>query len=768
MKTLFTALLLLFTINIFAQTGRIKGSVTTADGKPAAQVSIRFERTKRTAVVDENGTFAFVKVPAGTYTLIASYTGLITQKKQVKVIANEEVMVNFVLTENEEQLQEVVVSSSKMHSRQSEMVSKMPLKNLENAQVYNIVSKEMMREQMQVNYQEALNNIPGVVTSTVSGGNGGAYAQMRGFYSTGGFVDGLAAVQNAGTDPINLERIEAIKGPSGTLFGSTASYGGLINRVTKKPYEFLGGEISYSSGTNNLNRLTVDFNSPLNQDKTVLFRINAALHNENSFQDYGYKKNFAVAPSFLFKVNDKLSIFLNSEIYQSNWIGTYYNYSFPSNITKIAQLPIGYKQTLIGEGLESRISTLNHAVRAEYQLAPNWKSITAFSSMQNVWQPSYFYGLSWNSDNLYTRTVGKVSRAAFNTLNIQENVQGEFHIGKLKNKLLFGLDYYDNDNTFSGYPDKDYDILTLPSQAVLPISEAKLDSLYNNEQLDASSFGQRTFSIYASDVINISDRFSAMLSLRMDRFHNKTPINNGVKSENDAYKQTTFSPKFGLVYQALKDRLSVFASYSNGFVNKGAVQQQDGSVSVFKSEQANQIEAGMKIETRDKKLSGSISYFNILVTNKVRFDDVTRLQIQDGSQRHSGVELDLFATPIPGLSINAGYTYLNPKYEKIEAQLQGKLPVTTPKHAANLWASYKFANGIGLAIGGNYAAKSFGNNANTFTLPAYTVINSSVFYEWNNLRLGLKVNNLGNQKYWDINYYPQNLRQFIGNVGYRF
>src|SRR5690606_41192065 len=95
------------------------------------------------------------------------------------------------------------------------------------------------------------------------------------------------------SDPVNLERLEIIKGPSSTLFGSTLiSYGGLVNRVTKKPLGYQSTELSFSAGSYGLGRVTLDYNTPLNKDNTFLFRFNTAIHRENSFQDQGINRTY--------------------------------------------------------------------------------------------------------------------------------------------------------------------------------------------------------------------------------------------------------------------------------------------------------------------------------------------------------------------------------------------------------------------------------------------------------------------------------------------
>ena len=68
-------------------------------------------------------------------------------------------------------------------------------------------------------------------------------------------------------------------------------------------------------------------------------------------------------------------------------------------------------------------------------------------------------------------------------------------------------------------------------------------------------------SAYFSNVLNILPELSAMLSLRVDNFSGK-PTQWSTEEVNG---QTTFSPKFGLVYQPILNKLSLFANYMNGF-----------------------------------------------------------------------------------------------------------------------------------------------------------------------------------------------------------
>ncbi len=80
------------------------------------------------------------------------------------------------------------------------------------------------------------------------------------------YVDGvyLARAQGAVFDLVDLERVEVLRGPQGTLFGKN-TIGGAISLVTRKPHAGFGGEVSLGAG--DLGRLEGDlhFNLPLGE-----------------------------------------------------------------------------------------------------------------------------------------------------------------------------------------------------------------------------------------------------------------------------------------------------------------------------------------------------------------------------------------------------------------------------------------------------------------------------------------------------------------------
>ncbi|WP_435523911.1 TonB-dependent receptor plug domain-containing protein [Chryseobacterium indoltheticum] len=71
-------------------------------------------------------------------------------------------------------------------------------------------------------------------SATSRAGDGGSFVSLRGFVSNSSMRNGLVSPVTTSIDAINLEKLEVLKGPSGTLYGSNvASYGGLITELQK-------------------------------------------------------------------------------------------------------------------------------------------------------------------------------------------------------------------------------------------------------------------------------------------------------------------------------------------------------------------------------------------------------------------------------------------------------------------------------------------------------------------------------------------------------
>lgn len=687
-------------------------------------------------------------------------------------------------------LKEVQVSNKYKYKREkSTTVSKMPLKDIENPQVYNTVTSELLKEQVVTNLNDALKNATGITRlweSTGRGTDGAEYFSMRGFAVQPTMTNGLPAVTNATVDPINVDNIEVMKGPSGTLYGSSLiSYGGLINIVTKKPFGFFGGEIGYTSGTYGLDRVTADVNVPINKEVSV--RFNTAYQNENSFQDAGFSKSFFFAPSLSYKVNDKLSFLVNTEFSSRNSANApmvFLNRNVLLSFTSMDLFEQNYKKSYTSNDLTISNPSFNMQTQMFYKISDQWTSQTALSRSTTKSEGYGSYLWDAGDGDHFGRFVNE-GNSQTNTTDIQQNFIGDFKIGSLRNRLVVGVDYYGSNITNLGSAWVSNGIVSLKNQTDTgDLTKAGVDKKiadYNNanpNNLPQNSTAEtQVLSAYASDVLNVTDRLSAMVSLRIDNFKST--------SEGESNDQTELSPKFGLVYQVIEDKVSLFGNYMNGFTNvlpKQIIIGSETSTRSFNPEHANQYEFGLKTNLYKDIVSATISYYNIDVKDKVITDPTNWNNfIQGGAVFSKGFEVSLTANPAKGLNLIAGFSNNKSEVTKEPFENTGYLGVRPeeagPETLVNFWANYAFPEGslkgFGIGFGGNYASEYATlnrSNIGTFELPSYTVLNSVLSYNTSKFGISLKANNLLNEKYYSgwSTITPQRLRSVYAGLTYKF
>lgn len=810
MRPIYLILLLLsFSLPSFSQqAGSVKGSVKTSDGTPAEYVNISIEGLPKGAVADRDGNFQINNLQPGHYTIVASFISLETQKQAVDVKAGEAAKVDFVLSENAQQLEEVVITGRTNLNREEAYVSKIPLKKLENPQSYSSVSSEILKQQAVTNYDDAFRNVPGVFRtweSTGRNGDGASYFALRGLEGQPALVNGLPGITNGNLDPANIEEIQVMKGPSATLFGANAtayaSYGGIINAVTKKPYFSTGGEIAYNVGSFGLSRFTADINTPLSQHDKVALRINAAHHSEGSFQDAGFKRSFFIAPTLAYEVNDRLKFLIVTEILQEERAvaPVFFHTDRAGELTfrTVDELDLDNELSFTSNDLSIKTPRTNLQAQMHYKLSDQWSSQTVIS--RATANSDGYYTYIWEDvvgDNDFGQyfTYVKESRVA---TDFQQNFNGDFNIGGLRNRLLIGLDYFSQEavNNGLGYafirnvtPQGDVNFIDPYSEtgeelAPVYLSRASIDNVLASTEPANSRVMNSAYGAYISDVINLTPSLTVLAGVRLDYFDSKGERSNS----DDDFDQFALSPKFGVVYQPVIDKVSIFANYQNAFKNSAPREVTDlggiKSVKSFEPEQANQWEVGVKTNLLRERLFATASYYNINVSNRVVGVAGNPLDYTQGGEVESkGYELEVTANPVSGLSLIAGYSHnetLNVAGVADDFYTgPGQVPGGQgPQDQVNFWATYAITSGslrnAGVGLGGNYAStyRVVDNSATgAFDLPDYTVLNASVFYNPGKFRFAVNVNNLLNTEYyigyWSVN--PQKPRNAVVSLAYKF
>jgi iron complex outermembrane receptor protein len=798
--------LLFFSLFTFAQSGTVKGTINNSSSNSIFGVNTIIKNTVKGAQTDEDGTFEINNIENGDYILSISYLGYKTKEIAFTIANNDTIDLGPIqLYEGNELLQEIVLDTkrkNKFSRKQSAYVAKMPLKNLENSQVYSTVTNQLLVSQSVNNFEDALKNAVGVNklwSSTGRSGDGAGYYSIRGFSVQPQLVNGVAGITNGFINPSNVERVEVIKGPSATLFGSSiTSYGGLINIVTKKPYSGTGGSISVAGGSYDFRKLNADVNVSAS-DKLSL-RFNAGYQKDNSFQDYGFKKSVFVAPSISYKVNNKLTVNFSyeaSDNEQTNQTFLFFNRSAPLVFNTVDELNYDIDKSLTSNDVVIKNITQNYRGEVAYKISDNWSSQSIVAG--GLAKSNGFYTYLWNyadwsdvSNPLGTPNFAlyaQITDAKTKTLNLQQNFTGDFKLGDLSNKLLLGVDYLQStiidQSSGWGY------MHTVNAQGDLifgeqEVSAANLNAILSGLDTSDIETKQNVFGAYISDVINILPNLSAMASLRYDRFEYKGDINDP-SDDHQAYHESTFSPKFGIVFQPILDQLSVFANYQNSFayINPELVNIDDNDPTLgtvlqsYDLEQANQIEFGVKTNLFNNKLDATLNYYNITVDDKVMGFGSTK--VQDGTVKSKGLELEVNASPFTALNLRGGFSYNDSEVTDSEyrADLVGLRPAEAGADILyNFWGDYQFTEGFaknfGFGVGFNgasdYNTMSDYTNSGGFTLPAYTVFNASVYYENDIFRVSVKGNNITDETYYSgwSTLTPQPKRTILASFDYKF
>jgi iron complex outermembrane receptor protein len=789
-KYLIPILLLIGMQSAFAQQSQISGTVTKTNGNPIEFVNVALKEKNTGAVTNQNGQYTISDITPGRYTLVCSFVGYQSAERKIQIKEDENLNINFTLKDDALQLDEITVTytqKNKFHRDSSFIVSKLPLKDIENPQVYNSIPKTILKEQVVTNMNDALKNATGVTRlweSTGRGGDGAEFYSMRGFSVQPTLVNGMPAINNAGLDPANVESIDIIKGPSGTLFGSPViSYGGMINITTKQPYESFGGSINYITGSNGLNRIAADVNTKITDQSFA--RVNMAYNKQNSFQDAGFSESLFIAPSFKFEPSNKLTFLVNTEFLSSESSNNpmiFLNRNGELSYDNIDVFNNVYTRSFNSNDLTIQNPSFGMQAQALYEISDNWTSQTVISRSNTKANGFYHYLWDLTDGENFARYISK-RNSETNTTDIQQNFLGDFKIGGLRNRIVIGLDYYNSvlrDNSSGYVQNGTVNIQTQEDTGIL--TAAGTNAFLEENFAGINEASNEVMSAYISDVINITPALSAMASVRIDRFSGKPSIYAAEPIE----EQYAVSPKFGLVYQILDERLSVFGNYMNGFVNQAPQQvaDVDGSnprLKSFDPENANQYEGGIKSNFFNNRLSATASYYHITVANRLMTDpENVNNSIQGGEVVSQGYEVSLTANPIAGLNLIAGYSNNDSEVTK-DYEASGYLGLRPeeagPAKLYNFWASYSIPSGdfkgLGIGFGGNAASeyKTINRaNTGTFVLPAYQVFNASLSYSTFKYDIILKANNITDQRYFSgwSTVTPQNLRNYSLSLNFNF
>lgn len=257
---LFFSLFFLFFLHVTAQDKGLSGRVTDSKGEAIAGVSIVKKGTTIGIVGNPDGTFQLKNVQPDDI-LVFSLLGY----KQRELMAKEYMEV--IMEEQARNLDEIIVSTQKRNQSSIEIpvpVSALSGESLVHLNVRQLDELSEYIPGMQMQLQSP--NNPGYVIRGVTSDDGDSRSQPR----VSVFQDGISISRSRGSvvELFDLERIEVVKGPQGTLFGRGAEIGAL-HIVRQKPINRWAAEATLGYGSYNQKLLTGFINTPILKDQLL-------------------------------------------------------------------------------------------------------------------------------------------------------------------------------------------------------------------------------------------------------------------------------------------------------------------------------------------------------------------------------------------------------------------------------------------------------------------------------------------------------------------
>lgn len=561
---------------------------------------------------------------------------------------------------------------------------------------------QAMEKQGIADISDAAQYMPNVVISESPGGSTGATASIRGATTgnpaitweptVGIYVDGVFVAKNVGGlfDVAEMERLEVLRGPQGTLYGKN-TLGGAINLVTRKPGEEFGGTARVKLGNYNYREEFISIDTGKFGD-VASFNIAVNKRERDGFykNDYyasGVAKRFkeldSTAARFagLFDVTDDLEIYYTYDMNKKRNTPPFGQFDLASDKTDKRR-----KSGKLDGSMYDRSEGEGHAFHITWDATDelSFKSISAYRHVEFDDRGDY--------DGSHISPVTPNAVLSFNGQRQTDTKQYSQEFQLIGNydivSFVTGLYYFNEDSDA-------YNPFYLPALGQIPGSTGRVENKYGVNSESYAIFGQADWMLTDALVLTTGLRWTqeekeAYLdrddqTLAMHPLYGPVPAFGGDVAKVKAKKKwSNVSPMAALSY-FWNDDINTYVKVSQGwkaggFNGEAGPNPDTGETAeqvfttAYKPEKVTAYELGLKARWLDNRLQTNIAYFyhdaKEIQLSKLLVGAQTEV-LNAGKAHIQGVEIDIIGQVTRNLALNASFGFTDAKYKKHEPSESG-------------------------------------------------------------------------------------------------
>ncbi|MFW5487850.1 MAG: TonB-dependent receptor [Desulfovibrio sp.] len=607
----------------------------------------------------------------------------------------------------------------------------------------SVLSSSTLEESGVRDLQEATRLVPNVYMKKTGSGDSPIIRGISAFDTSmtgpaGLYIDDMAYSLNYMQNQMlfDVERIEFLRGPQGTLYGRN-SESGVINVVFKKPDNDFRAKLLAEGGTYNTYRLGASLSGPIAEDRLyfglsgLLFRTDGFMTNE--MQD------------------DKTS--------DHNDID-----SWRSILRWTPDLDWDINLTLDGSERNLGMDRMRTSATGPFEVSTDYKDSSTESE--------YGQGLKVEYDHAGTKLTSISGHRSFNK---------KFHFDMDRTPVPTGHTYLDMDqDTYSqefrlaSSLGERFDWL-MGAYGYAEDMDVEFD---RNLRMAAKAAKRRTkidgqeYALFGQGTYNILPDLHLTAGLRWDNTYSKgtqTLQTSRTTNEYDAtLDDSQVLPKFSLAYD-FTTNVTAYATWSQGYLaggyNYNMATNSDNLA--YDPEHSTNYETGLKSSWFDNRLTANLALFYIQIDDKQVMEGygMSEWRIRNAAKAHStGGELELVLLPCEGLQIDAGLGYAASEIDDWDAlengrevDYSGKKMPWAPETTYNVGATYTHSSGMYVRADMAGFGKQYFDASNTLSQGEYQLYNLRVGYVEDTFDVAVWCRNL-----FDTRYYNKMSRSMAG------